>query len=93
VWSSAAAYGGRGKTEQGTQRRADPARVAAGGSWDEGERDLPAPRRPGRTFYTWRNKYGGLEISETRRLRQLQQKSILHPFEIEPPIVQGRKTW
>jgi len=23
------------------------------------------------TFYTWRNKYGGLEISEMRRLRQL----------------------
>ena len=23
------------------------------------------------TFYTWRSKYGGLEISEVRRLRQL----------------------
>ena len=23
------------------------------------------------TFYTWRSKYGGLEVSEMRRLRQL----------------------
>src|ERR1700682_4794887 len=25
------------------------------------------------TFYTWRNKYGGLEMSEMRRLRQLER--------------------
>jgi len=25
------------------------------------------------TFYTWRSKYGGLEISEMRRLRQLEE--------------------
>ena len=24
-------------------------------------------------FHTWRSKYGGLEISETRRLRQLEE--------------------
>src|SRR6266851_1338017 len=24
------------------------------------------------TFYTWRSKYGGLEVSEMRRLRQLE---------------------
>jgi putative transposase len=27
------------------------------------------------TFYTWRNKYGGLEISEMRRLRQLDEET------------------
>ena len=27
------------------------------------------------TFYTWRNKYGGLEISEMRRLRQLEEEN------------------
>jgi putative transposase len=27
------------------------------------------------TFYTWRSKYGGLEISEMRRLRQLEEEN------------------
>ena len=27
------------------------------------------------TFYTWRSKYGGLEISEMRRLRQLDEEN------------------
>ena len=27
------------------------------------------------TFYTWRSKYGGLEIWEMRRLRQLEEEN------------------
>ena len=27
------------------------------------------------TFYSWRSKYGGLEISEMRRLRQLEEEN------------------
>jgi putative transposase len=27
------------------------------------------------TFYTWRSKYGGLEVSEIRRLRQLEEEN------------------
>ena len=27
------------------------------------------------SFYTWRSKYGGLEISEMRRLRQLEEEN------------------
>jgi putative transposase len=27
------------------------------------------------TFYTWRSKYGGLEIFEMRRLRQLEEEN------------------
>ena len=27
------------------------------------------------SFFTWRNKYGGLEVSEMRRLRQLEQET------------------
>ena len=27
------------------------------------------------TFYNWRSKYGGLEISEMRRLRQLEEEN------------------
>jgi putative transposase len=30
---------------------------------------------PDATFYTWRSKYGGLEISEMRRLRQLEEEN------------------
>ena len=26
------------------------------------------------TFYTWRSEYGGLEVSEMRRLRQLEER-------------------
>lgn len=27
------------------------------------------------TFYTWRKKYGGLEVSEAKRLRQLEDEN------------------
>jgi putative transposase len=27
------------------------------------------------TFYTWRSKYGGLEVSELRRLRHLEEEN------------------
>ena len=27
------------------------------------------------TFYAWRSKYGGLEVSELRRLRQLEEEN------------------
>ena len=27
------------------------------------------------TFYTWRTKYGGLEVSEAKRLKELRRKS------------------
>ncbi|MGO9605072.1 MAG: hypothetical protein ACLQAT_17075 [Candidatus Binataceae bacterium] len=29
-----------------------------------------------RRFYTWGNKYGGLEISEVRRLRQVENRRL-----------------
>lgn len=27
------------------------------------------------TFYTWRNKYGGMEVSEAKRLKQLEDEN------------------
>lgn len=27
------------------------------------------------TFYTWRSKYGGLEVSEAKRLKQLEEEN------------------
>ena len=47
------------------------------------------------TFYTWRSKYGGLEMSEMRRLRQLEEenrrlKSIVADQALEYPGAEGR---
>ena len=41
------------------------------------------------TFYTWRSKYGGLEVSEMRRLRQLEAsgevREVGKRWSTEPP--------
>ena len=29
------------------------------------------------TFYTWKSKYGGLEVSEARRLKSLEDENLL----------------
>ena len=45
---------------------------------ENGEKVTELCRRHGisdATFYTWRSKYGGLEISEMRRLRQLEEEN------------------
>src|SRR6202051_4449422 len=50
------------------------------GVWKEEEAGVPMKdlcRRIGistATFYHWKAKYGGLEVSETRRLRQLEEE-------------------
>ncbi len=47
----------------------------------EAEGGLPIPevcRKHGisdATFYNWRRKYGGMEVSEARRLRQLEEEN------------------
>lgn len=47
----------------------------------EAEGGLPTPevcRKYGisdATFYTWRRKYGGMEVNEARRLRQLEDEN------------------
>ena len=28
------------------------------------------------TFYRWRNKYGGMEVSEAKRLRELERENV-----------------
>ena len=28
------------------------------------------------TFYTWRKKYGGMEVSDAKRLRQLEDENV-----------------
>jgi putative transposase len=45
---------------------------------ENGEKITELCRRHGisdATFYVWRSKYGGLEVSEMRRLRQLEEEN------------------
>ena len=37
---------------------------------------VPTARVSGVTFYRWKEKFGGLEVSETRRLRQLEEETV-----------------
>ena len=39
------------------------------------EGPLPPDWYQSATFYHWKAKYGGLEVSETRRLRQLEEEN------------------
>ena len=36
---------------------------------------MPPPWISSATFYKWKSKYGGLEVSDARRLRQLEQEN------------------
>ena len=52
------------------------------------------------TFYKWRNKYGGMDVSEARRLRLLEQenarlKKIVVEKELSIQILQeiNSKNW
>jgi len=36
---------------------------------------VPSPRDREGVFYRWKSKYGGLELSEARRLRQLEEEN------------------
>ena len=36
---------------------------------------MPQARDLNATFYTWRSKYGGLEVSEARRLKALEEEN------------------
>jgi putative transposase len=36
---------------------------------------VPAPRISRATFYKWKSKYGGLEVSDARRLKALEDEN------------------
>ena len=36
---------------------------------------MPSSRDAKACFYRWKNKFGGLELSEARRLRQLEEEN------------------
>ena len=41
------------------------------------------------TFYKWKAKFGGLEVSDARRLRGLEDENALAPCTVERPAGQG----
>ena len=63
--------------EEATHRRANHPDLAAG----RGARNADSGRMPGtqhcRTdaFFRWRNKYGGMEVSDARKLKELEGES------------------
>ena len=38
---------------------------------------VPEARHLGATFYKWRTKYAGLEVSDVKKLRQLEEKPAM----------------
>ena len=67
-----------GRTDKSNEvfRRADHWRAEGGGGGREDSADLA--RRHGvseATIYNWKSKYGGLEVSEAKRLRSLEDEN------------------
>ena len=56
-------------------RRADRLCPAAGGVGHSGGRGLPEFWDWEQAFFRWKKKYGGLGVSELRRLRQHEEKN------------------
>ena len=42
------------------------------------------------TFYRWRNKYGGMDVSEAKRLKQLEKKNDELKKLVEEPSLDNR---
>src|SRR5262245_57467586 len=64
---------GDGHEAESVHGRADPRDFAGAGSWSE-----DGGRKHGissATFYKWKAKYGGLEVSEAKRLRALEDEN------------------
>jgi putative transposase len=66
---------GRTNEEAEIYRRADNCGAEGAGGWCEGGRPLPQARISEATFYNWKAKYGGLEVSEAKRLKALEDEN------------------
>ena len=54
---------------------ADRLCAAAGGDGHQGSGSVPQAGDLEPAFYSWKKKYGGLGVSELRRLRQLEEEN------------------
>src|SRR5262245_27814739 len=57
------------------QRRTDHRDCARAGSRDSDGRCVPQARVSSATFYKWKAKFGGLEVSDAKRLRALEDEN------------------
>jgi hypothetical protein len=67
--------GGFADEEVEVHRRANRLCPAAGGVGHSGGRGLPEVGIAEQTYFRWKKKYGGLGVSELRRLRQLEEEN------------------
>jgi putative transposase len=67
----------KGRTNEASKvhRRADYRRAEGAGSGREDCRSGSSPRRVEATIYNCKAKYGGLEVSEAKRLRALEDEN------------------
>ena len=56
-------------------RRADHCHLEGARGRDEDGRPVPQARDQRASFYNWKAKYGGLEVSEAKRLRGLESEN------------------
>jgi putative transposase len=55
--------------------RADRVGAEGGGAWHAGGGAHPEGRHSEQTFYRWKKVYGGLEPSQARKLKQLEEEN------------------
>jgi hypothetical protein len=84
MWSSAEPWEGRRNAKEGPQLGTDPACVAPGGEWHQGERHLPRGRRELATFYLWKKKYSRLALNKLLELRHL--RPFVEPVRLCPRL-------
>ena len=65
---------GRNEAQQ-VQQRTGHYDSEGAGSWDGDGGFVPRHEISSATFYKWKSKYGGLEVSEARRLRALEDEN------------------
>ena len=56
-------------------RRADDRGTARAGSWDEGAELCRKHGISEPTFYAWKAKFGGMSVSDAKRLKQLEDEN------------------
>ena len=67
--------GGRSGEEEEVHGGADCLSAAAGGAGQHGCGGLPEEGNSEQTFYLWKKKYAGMDVSELRRVKQLEEEN------------------
>jgi putative transposase len=74
-WVESITWEGMDHEAKSVHGQADHRDPAGAGSWRGNGRCLPQTRISSATFYKWKAKYGGLEVSDAKRLRALEDEN------------------